>query len=122
MSTPEVDAWGADLVARGVTVLHKRTLVVGKVVKYYDGETERSGNCFAPVVELEEGHTFVAQPEKFVELDAQAVRFYSGIVQGLAAIVKVAARTAPTLGSARGIDLTVAALRAQLAALEAGGE
>lgn len=119
-------AWADRLIAKQLWVLHAPTLTVGPARNFYDGvenkyrSTVNGQEVPAAVLELETGHGFVADPEKFVELDAPAVRFYVGIQQGLAGLVRVAATGAAGagVGQEAGFALVVSALRAQLAALE----
>ncbi len=121
-------AWGRDLALREAWVIHEPSLTVGPVKKYWDGTTEKFSSPVndlevpAPVLELVTGHAFVARRrDDFVELDARALRFYEAIQSGLSGLIVVSGRNAAASGVPQdvGLALTVAALRAQLAAIEA---
>ncbi len=113
-----VNAWGKDLEDRRAHVLHLGGALVGRVKKFYDGDKEKKGDCYAPVLELEEGHSFIATPEHFVELDRTALSFYEGLMIGTRALVEMAARGAPSLGMEKGLALTIAVFRTQLRQLQ----
>ncbi len=124
-SLDEIDEWGKALVARGATVLHCEQLVVGKVVRYYDGQSERSNGCNCPVLELEKGHTFVVgTTKKFVELAPEEVAFFGALTN----LVGYALRIATLQAKPRNIEierfgqLVTAALRMQLAVLSGRGK
>ncbi len=124
----ERDAWGRDLALREAWVIHEPSLTIGPVKKYWDGTTEMFSSPVndlavpSPVLELVTGHAFVAKrQDEFVELDARAIRFYEAIQAGLTGLIVVSGRNAAASGVPQdvGLALTVAALRAQLAAIEA---
>ncbi len=110
----------------GSYVLHVPTLVVGRVkARWYDGQFVSPVNGKAvpgDVIQLEDGNAMVAKPGVFLKMGKPEIRFFQTVQEGLAGLVAVAAKT----GHGAGVDLetgytlTIAALRAQLAALEAG--
>lgn len=126
----DVKYWAADAIAKGATLLHRSSCIVGVPTKFYDGKEEAWTSSVNgepvpdPVIELDAGgevrHGLLAVPEEFLVLTENEVRFYKGIQQGLAAIVAVAARGA----AGNGVDLDAGfallscAFRTQLAALE----
>ena len=120
-------AWANDLIEKQKWVLHVPTLAVGPAKKFYDGAENKWKSTIdgrevpAAVLELETGHGFVARIDSFHVLDNAQLRFYVAMQQGLAVLVGVAARNAgaQNVDPRAGFALTIAALRAQLAALEA---
>lgn len=126
MSEIDVREWANSLLEKQAWVLHTPTLSVGAVRRFYDGEETKwrstiDGNEVpSPVLELETGHGFIANPEVFVEMSAAELRLYVAIQQGLSTLVAVVARNASTQGVRphAGFALLIAAFRAQLAALE----
>lgn len=86
-----LEEWGRDLAARNAPVLHLRALVFGRVKKFYDGELERSGNCAFPVIELDEGHTFVADRDRFRELSPAEVEICATLAIAVSGILGAAA-------------------------------
>lgn len=109
----------------GKVVLHVPTLVVGTVrARWYAGQYVSLVNgepVPGDVLELDDGNAFVARPGAFLTMGKAEVRFFETMQEGLAGLVAVAARggTASGVEPETGYTLTVAALRAQLAALEA---
>ncbi len=110
----------------GSWVIHLPTLVVGRVKARW-----RAGMYVSPVngiavpdevVELESGHALLAKRDSFVKMGNSEIRFHDSIQEGLSALVAIAARNGQSSGvdMETGYSLTVAALRAQLRALEAG--
>jgi hypothetical protein len=68
-----------DAIERGIYVMHSSG-VIGKPVKYFEAgayPTER-GPISNPVVELHNGHAFVAMPAAFQPLDEHDARFVQG--------------------------------------------
>jgi hypothetical protein len=112
-------AWGADVVARGATLMHRAHLVIGKAKKYYDGEVEVSGlDC--PVIEMDDGNTFVASHDAFVELDETAIAALNttrAIVRGTIGGM-LTGMHARGLDERRGIEVLIAVMRAQLHQVE----
>jgi hypothetical protein len=118
-------ALGRALEGKKAWILHE-SLAIGPVKRFWDGETEKFVSPLneleveAPVIELETGHSFVAKPGSFAELEPKEVKAYVFLQQTLAQVIRTAARGAASAGLEISdvITLLRAALRAQLAALE----
>lgn len=120
MARAVVRARFEELVANRALVLHLPTLVIARAKTYY---AEGRGGVTEPVLEMEEGHSFVASDSaRFVELDAQAEAFYRNMLVGLRAVVEMAAKAAPAVGAEKGLKIAIAALRAQLRELQKGDD
>lgn len=122
--------WARDAAARKAVLFHPGTFVVGMAKRAWSGEgddcrADPAGNLVrAPVLELEQGHAFLARPDSFVELEATEAGFFeaatgalTGLVVGMADLARARGVPEPTA-----VVLIVAALRAQLAALDPGRE
>ncbi len=79
-------SWAKKLADDGTWVLHTGSRMVSKVVKFYDGVTEQYTSTYnnkptqGPVLELEDGNTFVARSEAdFVPMEPEEVKFYQFI-------------------------------------------
>lgn len=95
--------WVRKLVDDHAWIFHIPTLTVGRVKKFYgpDGETYVStinqepvleGEQPAPVLELEEGHTFVAhEASVFLRLSEGEVKFYESFRTALGNFLRDAA-------------------------------
>ena len=101
-------SWAAKLAADNTWVLHTGSRTVSKVLKFWDGENEvytSSYNNFptkGPVLELEDGNTFVARGEsEFVPLEDKEVQYFLFVQTTVGEIAqKVAA-----VGSGCGMNL-----------------
>lgn len=126
MTSDEIREWADTLIRNQTKILHAEHLVFGQVVQFFDGETNKWKSTVngeevpAPVVVLDTGDAFRAEPSKFVAMNPAAVRFYEALQIGVAGLIAVGARNANAAGVAAevGYALTIAALRAQLAQLE----
>lgn len=127
----DLASWADGLIVRQAWVLHVATLTIGPVKHFYDGETTKykstidGGEVPSPVLELQTGHGFVStDPTGFVELSAADVRFYLSLQIGFRGICELSLKNAVAthVPMSKAQILLVAALRAQLQALEMGGE
>jgi hypothetical protein len=132
-SLDEIREWADALIRKQAWVLHLEALAVGPVKAFYDGVSSMWTSTVDgqpvpdPVLELENGHAFIASPAKFQEMNAASMRFFASLQHGISGLVSVAARSAAATGVSpeTGYALTISALRAQLVALETktqGGE
>lgn len=117
-----IHAWGRQLVAEKATVMHVQNRFVGRVRCYYDGVIARSEGCHAPVLEFVDGSTLIAEPGRFHQLSEAEVRLYNHLVAVFKAICGGSSIQAINTGIEEEDHrlVVVAALRAQLVALEAG--
>lgn len=111
----DINEWGADLEKRGPWILHTPTRVIGRVTKYECPSIDRS---FRKIT-LESGHAFIANPENFVELSEQEVKFFVGCQQvmngAIVELVKMGAQMSVRLPTITVIIL--GALQAQVMSL-----
>lgn len=129
----DVTGWARDLERRHAWVLHRSTLAVGPVERYFTGEehdrflSEIDGQpVMAPVLKLGTGHALLAVPANFIELGAPEADLYMRVIDRLRESVITAVNEAiDSIASKRQsmpdlpIALIVSAVRAQLHALEA---
>lgn len=100
----EIIEWGRELAQGRPYLLHVPTRVIGRVAKFYDGENERAVSSNndrpveGPVIEIEPGHRLVANPEHFIELDENEVRFFVGVQASLNAALSELVRVGAGLG------------------------
>jgi len=99
----------------GDVVLHRPTGTVGVLNAINDGPGPTT-------IELEEGHTFVAVPERFEVLSPVEAGFWRVTCQGISAATTELARQAVGVGMPipRFVLLATSAYRSQLRALEVG--
>lgn len=135
---PEVDpvVWGRDVERRHAWLLHTSNLVVGPVDRFYTGtegdqyKSEIDGNYVAaPVVVLGTGHALLSvDPRVFVEIGPDEATIYITTIERLrSTIVDAVTDAARALREAQKAEvapelpmaLIIAAVRAQLHALEA---
>jgi hypothetical protein len=123
MSEKETNEWGLDLEAKKAWVFHVPTRVIGRVSKFYrlGQTTDPDGKSVqAPVIALEQGHTFVAHPQNFTLLSEADAKFYGGTQQVLREAMKQLVR----MGTDMGVELPMivmliaSALQAQLQAIK----
>lgn len=119
-------AWGRRVTEDGHWIFHLETAALGPAKKFYDGVKEiwispvNGQPVPGPVIELANGHGLVADPTKFVELTSKEMKYAMALRDGVAALLA----TTLQFAAASGVDkeaataLTIAVLRAQLAALE----
>lgn len=115
--------WAKDLAAKRKAVLHTQNNVVGKAVRFYSGMpgdeaiSAITSTCVkGPVLELDNGHTFVVKDsEDFRVLTEEEYRFYlianSALAHGIRESIKLAASMHNV-----GKDIAIALVRTILAA------
>lgn len=134
-ASPEdaVTAWGRDVERRHAWLLHTQNLAVGPVERFYTGlpndqymSAVDGVAVSAPVVMLGTGHALLAKdPAAFVEIGPEESAIYIGTIDRMRkAIVDACNDAAQVLLTNKHhpelpIALVIAALRAQLHALEA---
>lgn len=120
----EMIAWATAAVAEGAMLLHKQHLVAGKANAVYDGreEGQRKDGCTLPVIEFENGHSFIANPVHFVKLGAAETAFFMIVSNDINALVHRAAEVAALarIEPKSSFDLLVAALRSANRMLQRG--
>lgn len=123
MNEQERAKWGLDLEAKKAWVFHIPTRIFGRVSKFYSfGETtDAEGKPVkAPVIALEQGHTFVAHPQNFTLLSEADAQFFGGTQQ----VMREAMKQLVRMGTDMGVDLPmiilliVSALQAQIQAIK----
>jgi hypothetical protein len=105
--------WARRCVADGQWLLHVPTFVLGLAETYSDGEA-------GPVVGFVGGHSFVANPNAFVEVSSMEVAYYRMLFVKYAEIMKISIQAAVDAGIpvAKTITLVSAVLRAHTRAIE----
>lgn len=126
MNFEEVKAWADDLIANGRWLVHQHGRV-GRAHKFYDGVEVKyvskvNGDAVnGPVLELDTGNGFVADPAAFSVLTASEVAFFAAFNDALNGLIvgSISAGAASGMKAFEGLRLMKCAMRAQLAALEA---
>lgn len=129
--TPEETAigWGRRVVADAAWLLHTTTGVVGRAEEFFDGvervHVSSADGVPVPgsVLRLSTGHALVCNPNAFVELLPEEVRFHALVVDRLEAFFLGAVQVAAEAGvdRTRMLSIITNALAAQLAVLGASG-
>jgi hypothetical protein len=128
-----VTQWGRDVERRHAWLLHTQNLAVGPVERYYtgaEGDQYKSAidgvPVVAPVVVLGTGHALLArEPAMFVEIGPDEASIYINTIDSMRKAIVDACNEAARILHANQqrpelpMALVVAALRAQLHALEA---
>ena len=102
--------WAEDLGEQKAWVLHTPSRAVSRVKAFYDGVARVMVSEInrlpvkGPVVELEDGNTFVAEQRCFVAMEPREVDYY----QAAQKTVGLAAKAAAENAAARGIPKTTA--------------
>lgn len=127
MSDAEENLWAKKLVDDNAWVMHIGARVIGRVTRFFDGKgsvhvsSVNNQPVQGPVLQLEQGHAFVATPDAFIRLSEVEAEFYRGaqlFVAGALAELMMVARTQGIRLPTANI-LTIAALRTQASTLEA---
>lgn len=132
----DVTPWGRDVERRHAWLLHTQNLAVGPVERFYTGAPDDQYKSAvdgvpvaAPVVVLGTGHALLArEPKAFVEIGPDEAQVYIGTIDRMRKAIVDACNEAATVMRANQshpelpLALVVAALRAQLYALEATAE
>jgi hypothetical protein len=102
---PEEDkhAWARKLADDGTWILHTGTRTVSKVVKFYDGVNDTYISTYngqptkGPVIELEDGNTFVAKAEfEFVPMEEEEVKFFQFVQMKVGEVTRACAELGAT--------------------------
>lgn len=126
-----VVSWGRDLERRHAWLLHQEKLAIGPVDRFYTGvdgdmyKSDLDGSIVThPVFALATGHVMLAKPEHFIELGPDEANIYITTIDRLRAAITNAVHEASNALTSRvppqmTLALVIAAVRAQLHALEA---
>lgn len=78
-------------------LLHSEHMIAGSVTDYFDGVdncfVDQNGNRISkPVVKLDNGHSLIADPSKFVELTLQETKALRGLQTSMSGLIAIAVK------------------------------